>query len=42
MVIGLILNQLLITLWIMAVLSNFTALQRMYYVWRVTGGEKGG
>jgi CDP-diacylglycerol--glycerol-3-phosphate 3-phosphatidyltransferase len=42
LVIGLILNQMLITLWIMAVLSNFTALQRMYHVWRVTGGERGG
>jgi CDP-diacylglycerol--glycerol-3-phosphate 3-phosphatidyltransferase len=42
LVVGLILNQMLITLWAMAVLSNFTALQRMYHVWRVTGGEKGG
>jgi CDP-diacylglycerol--glycerol-3-phosphate 3-phosphatidyltransferase len=41
LVIGLVLNQMLITLWIMAVLSNFTALQRMYHVWRATGGEKG-
>ena len=42
LVVGLILNQMLITLWIMAVLSNFTALQRIYLVWRATGGEKGG
>jgi CDP-diacylglycerol--glycerol-3-phosphate 3-phosphatidyltransferase len=42
MVIGLILDQMLIALWILAVLSNFTALQRMYHVWRITGGEKGG
>ena len=42
LVVGLILDQMLIALWIMAVLSNFTALQRMYNVWRATGGEKGG
>ena len=42
LVVGLILNQMLIALWIMAILSNFTALQRMYHVWRATGGEKGG
>jgi CDP-diacylglycerol--glycerol-3-phosphate 3-phosphatidyltransferase len=42
MVIGLILDQMLIALWILAVLSNFTALQRIYLVWRATGGEKGG
>jgi CDP-diacylglycerol--glycerol-3-phosphate 3-phosphatidyltransferase len=42
LVVGLILNQMLIALWIMAVLSNFTALQRIYLVWRATGGEKGG
>jgi len=40
--VGLILDQMRIALWILAVLSNFTALQRMYYVWRDTGGEKGG
>jgi CDP-diacylglycerol--glycerol-3-phosphate 3-phosphatidyltransferase len=42
LVIGLVLNQMRIALWILAVLSNFTALQRMYLVWRDTGGEKGG
>ncbi len=42
LVIGLVLNQMRIALWILAVLSNFTALQRMYLVWRETGGEKGG
>lgn len=42
LVIGLILNQMLIALWILAILSNFTALQRIYHVWLDTGGEKGG
>ena len=32
--IGLVLEQVTITLWIMAILVNFTALQRMFYVWR--------
>jgi hypothetical protein len=41
-VVGLLFNQLVIVLWILAVFSNFTALQRMYLVWRITGGEKGG
>lgn len=42
LVVGLLFNQLTIVLWILAVFSNFTALQRMYLVWRITGGEKGG
>ena len=42
LVVGLILNQMLIALWILAILSNFTALQRIYHVWLDTGGEKGG
>jgi CDP-diacylglycerol--glycerol-3-phosphate 3-phosphatidyltransferase len=42
LVVGLLFNQLTIVLWILAVFSNFTALQRIYLVWRITGGEKGG
>jgi CDP-diacylglycerol--glycerol-3-phosphate 3-phosphatidyltransferase len=42
LVVGLILDQMLIALWILAVLSNFTALQRIYHVWLDTGGEEGG
>lgn len=42
LVVGLLFNQLIIVLWILAIFSNFTALQRMYLVWRITGGEKGG
>jgi len=37
---GLFLKQVTITLWIMAILTNFTALQRMAYVWRVSETEK--
>ncbi len=37
--IGLIFNQMIVVLWIIAVLSNFTALQRIYHVWRQTGGK---
>jgi CDP-diacylglycerol--glycerol-3-phosphate 3-phosphatidyltransferase len=42
LVVGLLFNQLVIVLWILAIFSNFTALQRMYLVWRITGGENGG
>jgi CDP-diacylglycerol--glycerol-3-phosphate 3-phosphatidyltransferase len=42
LVIGLIFDQLTITLWLLAIFSNLTAIQRMYLVWRITGGEKGG
>ncbi|MBN1136674.1 MAG: CDP-alcohol phosphatidyltransferase family protein [Anaerolineae bacterium] len=41
-VIGLLLNQVLITLIVLVVASLFTALQRMVHVWRMTGGEAGG
>jgi len=39
--VGLLLEQVTITLWVMAVLVNFTALQRMVYVWRRSGVEEG-
>jgi CDP-diacylglycerol---glycerol-3-phosphate 3-phosphatidyltransferase len=39
---GMILNQVFITLILLAVTSLFTAFQRMYHVWRTTGGEDGG
>ncbi len=42
LVIGLVFNQLLVVLWILAIFSNFTAVQRIYLVWRITGGELGG
>lgn len=42
LVIGLLFNQLTLILWILAIFSNLTAIQRMYLVWRITGGEKGG
>ncbi len=42
LVIGLVFNQLTATLWLLAIFSNLTAIQRMYLVWRITGGEKGG
>jgi CDP-diacylglycerol--glycerol-3-phosphate 3-phosphatidyltransferase len=42
LVTGLVLNQLTFILWILAIFSNLTAIQRMYLVWRITGGEKGG
>ncbi len=42
LVLGLIANQLVIVLWIMAILTNFTAIQRMWKVWQITGGEQGG
>jgi len=38
--VGLLLNQVLIALWVMAILANFTALQRMIYVWRATRQEE--
>jgi len=38
--VGLFLEQVTITLWIMAVLTNFTALQRMFYVWRRSEAEE--
>ncbi len=36
LVIGLIIQQVPLVLWVMAVLTNFTALQRAYHVWRHT------
>lgn len=42
LIIGLIINQLTAALWLLAIFSNLTAIQRMYLVWRITGGEKGG
>jgi len=33
---ALILNRMSIALWILAILTNFTALQRVYHVWRIT------
>jgi CDP-diacylglycerol--glycerol-3-phosphate 3-phosphatidyltransferase len=39
---GLILDQVFITLIILAVTSLFTAFQRMVHVWMATGGEDGG
>ena len=33
---------LTLALWLLAIFSNLTAVQRMYLVWRITGGEEGG
>lgn len=37
---GLLLNRVLWALVILAILSNLTALQRMWHVWRVTGRDR--
>jgi CDP-diacylglycerol--glycerol-3-phosphate 3-phosphatidyltransferase len=42
LVVGLLFNQLTFILWLLAIFTNLTAVQRMYLVWRITGGEKGG
>jgi CDP-diacylglycerol--glycerol-3-phosphate 3-phosphatidyltransferase len=42
LVVGLVFNQLTAALWLLAIFSNLTAVQRMYLVWRITGGEEGG
>ena len=47
LVVGLLFSQLFaplltIVLWSLAIFSNLTAIQRMYLVWRITGGEEGG
>ncbi len=42
LVVGLIMGWMLPVLWILALLTNFTAVQRIYTVWRITGGEQGG
>jgi len=39
LIIGLLANQLSITLWILAVMTNFTALQRVWLAWRATQDE---
>ena len=36
---ALILNQVTLVLWLLAVLTHFTALQRILHVWRVTRGN---
>lgn len=36
LIIGLLLNQLTLVLWILAPLTNFTALQRVWLTWRAT------
>jgi CDP-diacylglycerol--glycerol-3-phosphate 3-phosphatidyltransferase len=36
LVIALVLNVVPLALWVLAVLTNLTAFQRMYYVWRAT------
>jgi CDP-diacylglycerol--glycerol-3-phosphate 3-phosphatidyltransferase len=40
--IGLLIQQVRLALWLIAILANVTALQRVYHVWRVTGGQDGG
>jgi CDP-diacylglycerol--glycerol-3-phosphate 3-phosphatidyltransferase len=42
MIAGLILDQVLIALIVLAVTTLFTAFHRMYHVWKTTGGEAGG
>jgi CDP-diacylglycerol--glycerol-3-phosphate 3-phosphatidyltransferase len=42
LIVGMIVNQMLITLSILAVTSLLTSFQRMYHVWKTTGGEEGG
>jgi len=42
MIVGMILDQMLITLVILTVTCLFTTFHRMYHVWRATGGEAGG
>lgn len=39
LIISLVLDQVTIGLWVTAILANFTALQRIYHVWRATLGE---
>jgi CDP-diacylglycerol--glycerol-3-phosphate 3-phosphatidyltransferase len=38
LVLGLLLGQVGLVLWILAILANVTALHRIYYVWRATRG----
>jgi CDP-diacylglycerol--glycerol-3-phosphate 3-phosphatidyltransferase len=42
LVLGLLFDQMLLALWILAIFSNLTVLHRIYAVWRATGGERGG
>jgi CDP-diacylglycerol--glycerol-3-phosphate 3-phosphatidyltransferase len=42
LIVGLVTNQMTVVLWLLAIFSNLTAIQRMYLVWRITGGEEGG
>ena len=42
MIVGLLLDQVLIALIVIAVASLFTAFHRMIHVWKMTGGEAGG
>lgn len=36
LILGLLTQRLLIALWVLAIFTHFTALQRIYHVWRVT------
>ncbi|HUW97083.1 MAG TPA: CDP-alcohol phosphatidyltransferase family protein, partial [Anaerolineae bacterium] len=40
LVLGLLLQRTLLALFVLAVFSNLTALQRMWHVWRVTEGNR--
>jgi CDP-diacylglycerol--glycerol-3-phosphate 3-phosphatidyltransferase len=42
MIAGMILDQVLIALVILAATTLYTTFHRMYHVWRITGGEAGG
>ena len=42
MIVGLILDQVLIALILLALTTLYSTFHRMYYVWRMTGGETGG
>jgi CDP-diacylglycerol--glycerol-3-phosphate 3-phosphatidyltransferase len=39
---GLVLNQVALALWALAILANFTAIQRIVYVWQITRGNDQG
>ena len=42
MIVGMLLDQILFTLIVLALTTLFTAFHRMYHTWRLTGGEAGG
>ena len=42
LIFALVLDQVSIGLWVLAILTNFTALQRVYHVWKTTHGEDEG